>query len=129
MNNRIYRKIISFYYSIMTVEGRNNKIRIELYIYYAIRAIRGVQHAKPTGQKVSTSLKKTDKDLEVDIFTCKFQEQIERRFIEIQEKNERESLFIMRYITDFIDFNKKGATVHLGVGNKHSSKIKEEAQA
>ena len=43
----------------MTAEGSIDKIKIELDIYYAIRAIRGVQDAKPT------ITKKTEKDLPV----------------------------------------------------------------
>ena len=52
----VFKKIIN-----TTVSWRQkevwNKIIIELDIYYAIRAIRGVQQAKPTRQKVVTYLK------------------------------------------------------------------------
>ena len=56
-------------------------MKIELDIYYAIRVIRGVKHAKQTREKVLTYVKKIDKDLQVDIFTRKFQELIKRHFI------------------------------------------------
>ena len=73
--------------------------------------------------------KKIDKVLQVDIFTRKFQEPINRHFIEIQVEGEQESLFILINITDFIDFDKERATAHTGVGNKHSSEINEDVQA
>ena len=58
----------------MTVEWSIDKIKIELEIYYEIRATAGVQHVKSTGEKVLTYLKKIDKELHVDIFTRKFQD-------------------------------------------------------
>ena len=62
-----------------------------------------------------TYLKKIDKDLQVDIFTLKFQELVNRHFIKIQRESQQESLFILKRMADFIE----GAKVHPGVGNKH----------
>ena len=55
----------------MTAEGLINKIKIKLGICeaYVIIAIRMVQHAQPTKEKVLTCLQKIDKELQVDIFT------------------------------------------------------------
>ena len=105
----------------MTVKGNIDNIKVEVNIYYAIRAIRGVQHAKSTREKVLTSLKKMDKHFQVDIFACKFQELTKRRFIEIQGEDEEESLFISRNITYFINFDKKG-TPELNKSNTFPNK-------
>ena len=88
----------------MTVEGIIDKIKLE--IYYGIRVIARVQHAKATREKALTYLKKIDKNLEVDIFTRKFQELIKRHFIEKKRESEQESLFTLNKITDFVDFDK-----------------------
>ena len=50
-------------------------------------------------------------------------------FIEIQGESEQESLFILKNITNFVDFDKEEATAHPEEENKHSSKINEDAQA
>ena len=89
-----------------------DEIKIEIDICFAIRTISGVQQAKLTREKVLTQLNKIDKDLQVDIFTRKFQELINRQFNEIQREGEQESLFILKNITDFIDFDEERATAH-----------------
>ena len=75
----------------MTVGESISKIKIEIDFYYDTRAIRGVQQARPTREKVLIHLKRIGKDIQVDIFTRKFQELIKRHFIETRGEGEQES--------------------------------------
>ena len=100
----------------MTAEGSIDKIKIELDIYYAIRAIRGVHDAKPT---ITKKNRKRPPSI--------FQESINSQ-LRYNDKVSRNHVYIEN-ITDFIDFDNERATVHPEVRIKHSSEINEDAQA
>ena len=69
---------------------RETSVKVILDIYYAISAIRKVQHSKPSKEKIFNFLKKFDKDVNHDYFIINLENLIDKKYVEVQEHGEQE---------------------------------------
>ena len=77
-------------------DGRETSVKIILDIYYAISTIRKVQHSKPSKAKIFNHIEKLDKDVNHDYFMINRENLIDKQYVEIQEHDEQQSLFLIK---------------------------------
>ena len=88
----------------MMADGRETSVKIILDIYYTISTIRKVQHSKPSKEKIFNYLKKLDKDVNHDYFMINLENLIEKKYVEVQEHGEQESLFLIKPFELFLSY-------------------------
>ena len=88
----------------MMADGRETSVKIILDIYYAISAIRKVQHSKSSKEKIFNCLKKLDKDVNHDCFMINLENLIDKKYVEVQEHREQESLFLTKPFELFLSY-------------------------
>ena len=82
-------------------DGRETSVKI---IYYTISTIRKVQHSKPSKEKIFNYLKKLDKDVNHDYFMINLENLIDKKYVEVQEHGEQESLFLIKPFELFLSY-------------------------
>ena len=92
------------YGAIMMADGRETSVKIILDIYNAISTIRKVQHSKSSKQKIFNYLKKLDKDVNHDYFMINLENLIGKKYVEVQEHGEQESLFLIKPFELFLSY-------------------------
>ena len=88
----------------MMADGRETSVKIILDIYYTISTIRKVQHSKPSKEKIFNYLKKLDKDVNHDYFMINLENLIDKKYVEVQEHGEQESLFLIKPFELFLSY-------------------------
>ena len=88
----------------MMAYGRETSVKIRLDIYYAISTIRKVQHSKPSKEKIFNYLKKLDQDVSHDYFMINLENLIDKKYVEVQEHGEQESLFLIKPFELFLSY-------------------------
>ena len=91
-------------------DRRETSVKIILDIYYAISTIRKVQHSKPSKEKIFNYLKKFDQDVNHDYFMINLENLINKKYVEVQEHGEQESLLFIKLFGLFLSYGVEKAS-------------------
>ena len=70
-------------------------------IFYAITAIRKVQHIKPSSEKIYKYLHKINKDAEKSLIISTIENLVRNGYLKVEGKGQNESIFILKSFEDF----------------------------
>ena len=76
-------------------------------IFYAVNAIRKIQHIKPSTAKVYQYLKKLDKNLEEAHFKSTLESFVKNGYFVVQGEEEEESIFSVKSFEDMLEHFKQ----------------------
>ena len=72
-------------------------------IFYAITAIRKVQHIKPSSEKIYQYLHKINKDAEKSLIISTIENLVRNGYLKVEGEGENESIFILKSFEDFFN--------------------------
>ena len=75
-------------------------------IFYAITAIRKIQHIKPSTEKIYQYLYKINKNVDKNLVVQNIEVMIRKGYLKIEGDDEQESIFILKSFDEFIDLSK-----------------------
>ena len=75
-------------------------------IFYAITAIRKIQHIKPFTEKIYQYLYKINKNVDKNLLVQNIEVMIRKGYLKIEGDDEQESIFILKSFDQFIDLSK-----------------------
>ena len=75
-------------------------------IFYAITAIRKIQHIKPSTEKICQYLYKINKNVDKNLLVQNIEVMIRKGYLKIEGDDEQESIFILKSFDEFIDLSK-----------------------
>ena len=73
-------------------------------IFYAITAIRKVQHIKPSSEKIYKYLHKINKDAEKSLIISTIENLVRNGYLKVEREGENESIFILKSFEDFFNY-------------------------
>ena len=73
-------------------------------IFYAITAIRKVQHIKPSCEKIYQYLHKINKDAEKSLIISTIENLVRNGYLKVEGEGENESIFILKSFEDFFNY-------------------------
>ena len=81
-------------------------------IFYAITAIRKVQHIKPSSEKIFQYLCKINKDVDKNQVLLTIENLVRNGYLKIEGEDEHESIFILKSFEDFFNFLLKSSKIN-----------------
>ena len=75
-------------------------------IFYAITAIRKIQHIKPSTEKIYQYLYKINENVDKNLLVQNIEVMIRKGYLKIEGDDEQESIFILKSFDEFIDLSK-----------------------